>query len=271
MMPLESESGVFVYEPVFTFSDSTGLEHTKTSRQGYGSWPFGRGDTVSVLYDPANPDRAKIDCFDALWFGPLVIAVFGLVFVAFGVGLMRSRRAAVTGIELDRRGLVKGSPKNFRVVRANSSSILYPFHQQGRLLRYFGGLALLVMVTLWWVVAEDWGLRIFTLLFAALGFGLLTEQFTVVKPGTGTISQEGWLLGWIPIYRRRWPVNDFTAVAVVSMYDSDRGEIAYYSVHLSRQTGWPRVVRHGTYSEVLCIAEDLSKETGLPVNDTCTQ
>ena len=53
-----------------------------------GSSPaaFEVGEAVAVLYDPADPQDARIDSFFQLWFGPLILGFLGLVFTAIGGG-----------------------------------------------------------------------------------------------------------------------------------------------------------------------------------------
>jgi hypothetical protein len=61
-----------------TFSDSAGIGHTVKSTWLQRSWsfigpPINVGDTVTVLYDPAVPERAEIDAFETLWFQKLCV------------------------------------------------------------------------------------------------------------------------------------------------------------------------------------------------------
>ncbi len=48
------------------------------------------GEQVSLLYDPANPDHAKIDSLMNLYFGPVISAVLGLVFSFVGLMFIRN-------------------------------------------------------------------------------------------------------------------------------------------------------------------------------------
>ncbi|MAG55700.1 MAG: hypothetical protein CMJ83_05360 [Planctomycetes bacterium] len=47
--------------------------------------PFGpeAGDFVDVLYDPGDPENARVDGFMSLWFIPALLGVFGGGFLAF--------------------------------------------------------------------------------------------------------------------------------------------------------------------------------------------
>jgi hypothetical protein len=65
--------------PVVEFGAAAGGIYQFTGRMK--GMAFHRvGDTVNVLYDPADPTRAEIDFWPELWLG---VAVFGLLAVAF--------------------------------------------------------------------------------------------------------------------------------------------------------------------------------------------
>ncbi len=61
-----------------------------------GSYPpaFQIGDTVRVLYDPANPRRAMVDSSGQLWAPVAVCAVLGLLLGGLGAWLLRKSRVA---------------------------------------------------------------------------------------------------------------------------------------------------------------------------------
>jgi len=75
------------YSPVMEFTDQDGCHHRVTSRSGNGAKLYKVGSCVTVLYDPAIPDRAEIRAFRTLWFLPLVLLVFAGIFLAAGLGL----------------------------------------------------------------------------------------------------------------------------------------------------------------------------------------
>jgi hypothetical protein len=81
------------YAPVVRFTTGEGREIEFRGRGG-GDTAFGRGDRVTVIYDPTNPIRARIVSFLDLWL-PTVVA-FGVVILFGGcVWLSRwSRRRA---------------------------------------------------------------------------------------------------------------------------------------------------------------------------------
>lgn len=43
---------------------------------------YERGDSVTVLYDPANPEKALIKSFMSLWLGPIATGILGTLFSA---------------------------------------------------------------------------------------------------------------------------------------------------------------------------------------------
>lgn len=79
----EGSEGGSVYHPVFTFTDSGGIVHTQRSSFGSSDFSFEAGEHVTVLYDSAVPKHSKIESFQTLWLGPLLITGFGLLFGGF--------------------------------------------------------------------------------------------------------------------------------------------------------------------------------------------
>jgi len=84
--------GTFLY-PQFRFTTNDGQAVTMTSRNGSTDQPYGDGETVSVLYDPAQPEHAKRDSF-MIWIVPLCLAPFALMFtlIPAGVFILGRRR-----------------------------------------------------------------------------------------------------------------------------------------------------------------------------------
>jgi hypothetical protein len=72
--------------PVVEFPAEGG--RTVKFRGSTGSNPpsYQQGQLVSVIYDRKNPDDAQIADFEQFWLGPVLIGVFGLVFLGAGVG-----------------------------------------------------------------------------------------------------------------------------------------------------------------------------------------
>ena len=92
------------YYPIVKFADRAGHEHTLYSR--IGSYPpaYAVGEAAPVLYDPADPQRAKINSFIGLWFLPLIFGILGALDFLTGLFLL----FALPGI-LRRFGLAQGS------------------------------------------------------------------------------------------------------------------------------------------------------------------
>jgi hypothetical protein len=81
------------YRPVVEFTSSTGKRIEFTSNVGSSPPSHRVGEPVTVLYNPADPYRARIKSFFQLWFGFLIVFFLGLVFAAIGLGMIfvRSR------------------------------------------------------------------------------------------------------------------------------------------------------------------------------------
>ena len=87
----------------FTAQDGS----TVTFKEGFSANPPAHqvGDKLKVLYDPGNPQNARIDDFMNTWFLPLLLGgiglIFGLVAVSLGLNALRAgvaaARSAVTG------------------------------------------------------------------------------------------------------------------------------------------------------------------------------
>jgi hypothetical protein len=82
--------------PVVSFKDRRGIEHQIISSVASSPPSFAVGETVEVLYDPANPDEARIDSFFQLWFGAFLGLVMGggalfltLIFIFLGPRFLR--------------------------------------------------------------------------------------------------------------------------------------------------------------------------------------
>jgi uncharacterized protein DUF3592 len=84
------------YHPVVQFTDGSGHRIEFTSGSGSNPPAYSRGDAVEVLYHASAPDKARLNGFMSLWFGPLLVGGLGVVFTALGagmiVGLMRRKR-----------------------------------------------------------------------------------------------------------------------------------------------------------------------------------
>jgi len=82
--------------PVVQWTDAKGGVHKVVG--GVSSKPpsYSVGEKVDVRYDPAQPDRARIDGFLENWFAALILGILGTVFFSIGAGfglfMWRSKR-----------------------------------------------------------------------------------------------------------------------------------------------------------------------------------
>ena len=74
-----------LHAPVFVFRDANGAEYTVRSKTGTNPPKYQVGDTVSVLYSPENPERAKIDWFFSLWGLPFVTGLLAAFHLPVGL------------------------------------------------------------------------------------------------------------------------------------------------------------------------------------------
>jgi Protein of unknown function (DUF3592) len=68
------------YAPVFSFKAADGKAYSVTSHASSDPPGFDVGDEVTVLYDPSNPQQARIDTFWQLWAVPVVLGSIGTFF-----------------------------------------------------------------------------------------------------------------------------------------------------------------------------------------------
>lgn len=85
----DSEGGG--YAPVFQFKTLNG-ESIQFAGMVYSNPPqFKDGQIIDVLYDPQNPQRARINKATNLYFVPLFSAGMGLLFLVIGVVMLISK------------------------------------------------------------------------------------------------------------------------------------------------------------------------------------
>jgi hypothetical protein len=93
---LQSSKGRGTYAPVAEFTAADGSKVHVTGSVSSSSPAYSRGDHLRILYDPANPEHARIDSFSETWFGPVLLAGMGTVFALVGggivFGLVRQRK-----------------------------------------------------------------------------------------------------------------------------------------------------------------------------------
>jgi hypothetical protein len=93
-----SSSSSGTYSPVVEFTIPTGPRVEFTSSVGSRPPAYRVGESVMVLYDPADPHKARIKSFFSLWFGFIIVFALGLIFAVVGLGMIlvpaRNRRRA---------------------------------------------------------------------------------------------------------------------------------------------------------------------------------
>jgi len=81
---VDRDSDGETYHPHVRFVTAKGEPVEFTSSIGSNPAGFDIGEHVTILYDPSDPQDARIDSFVQLWFGPLFAGVFGLVLATAG-------------------------------------------------------------------------------------------------------------------------------------------------------------------------------------------
>ncbi len=83
-----SSSSSTTYRPVVAFTTATGKRIEFTSSVGSSPPSHRVGERVKVLYQPGDPQSARIKSFFHLWFGFLIVFALGLVFAAIGLTMI---------------------------------------------------------------------------------------------------------------------------------------------------------------------------------------
>jgi len=76
------------YSPVYTFRTMNGQVVEVTDRMSSNPPQFKEGQIIDVLYDPDNPNKARINKWFNLYFVPILLGFLGLVFGGIGVGMV---------------------------------------------------------------------------------------------------------------------------------------------------------------------------------------
>lgn len=72
------------YRPEVQFTAPDGQQIKFRSSMSSSPPAYREGESVGVLFDPANPRKAEIDSFKTLWMGPLIAGLMGLLFLVIG-------------------------------------------------------------------------------------------------------------------------------------------------------------------------------------------
>ena len=97
----KDSEGSVTFSPVVSFTTAEGRTVEFVSSSGSSSPSHSEGDRVEVLYDPDDPNDARLSGFLDLWFGSLVVGVLGAAFTVFSaVVLWHMRKPRQTDVEL---------------------------------------------------------------------------------------------------------------------------------------------------------------------------
>jgi hypothetical protein len=75
------------YYPVLRYRTQQGTTQEVVSNVGTNPPRYKEGDSVVVLYDPAQPDNVRIHTFFNVWVFPLVLGALGVIFLCVGGGI----------------------------------------------------------------------------------------------------------------------------------------------------------------------------------------
>jgi len=88
----KDKHGIVRYAPTCRFQDSTGVQHTVSSRLFEAPPAFHVGESVPVLYLGSSPQTARIDSFGEIWLLPIFLGITCVVFLPFGPSLIWCRK-----------------------------------------------------------------------------------------------------------------------------------------------------------------------------------
>lgn len=83
-----SSDGSSSYSPVFQFRTISGQMVEVEDSLSSSPPMYDEGDNVEVLYDPANPQEAKIKKFSSLYFVTMIFGFMGSLFAVIGVWVL---------------------------------------------------------------------------------------------------------------------------------------------------------------------------------------
>jgi len=95
------------YRPVVRFTTSNGRQVRYESFVSSYPQRYSEGDRVRILYDPAQPEWARLDDFVDLWLRPIFLAGAGSILTLLGAASLHSRHKY--GWERTGRGYYRGS------------------------------------------------------------------------------------------------------------------------------------------------------------------
>jgi Protein of unknown function (DUF3592) len=88
MVASSGSEGGTVYAPVFKFTTMQGQVIEVEERIASNPPEFKTGQVVDILYDPQDPNRARVKKWFNLYFVPLLLGGMGLIFGCIGVVML---------------------------------------------------------------------------------------------------------------------------------------------------------------------------------------
>lgn len=81
------------YLPMFEFHDAEGRMHTATTNHSSSDYNYSVGQTVTIRYNPANPETIRVDSFFGIWGAAVIVLPLGMAaLVVAGVVMPRMVR-----------------------------------------------------------------------------------------------------------------------------------------------------------------------------------
>ncbi|ABQ07553.1 DUF3592 domain-containing protein [Flavobacterium johnsoniae] len=80
----ERSNNSIMYAPVVSFITKEGSKIEITSSVSSNPPSYNVGETVEIMYNPKEPNKANINSFESLWLGVLVMGIFGIIFFLVG-------------------------------------------------------------------------------------------------------------------------------------------------------------------------------------------
>ena len=80
--------GSRTWSPEVEYQTPDGETRTYVSSTSSNPPSWDRGEKVTLRYDPANPERVRLDGFMDNWFGPTILGGLGTVFSLVGFGII---------------------------------------------------------------------------------------------------------------------------------------------------------------------------------------
>jgi hypothetical protein len=88
------EKGTTTYYPVVRFVTGSGKVVQYRDHSGENPPAYQVGDLVRVLYDPANPQGARLDTWASLWLEALILIILGVPLLLFSAVILLFARVS---------------------------------------------------------------------------------------------------------------------------------------------------------------------------------